>query len=105
MSKNKIEVHDVGKLFLFALLILSTSLLVAIGKIGIVEWALVVVGVTSYLTGNGLIASKGGIAGNALGPAVESLTPTEAAALVALARTAARVQEAEEDPDAPPPRP
>lgn len=92
MPNNKIQVHDVGKLGLFALLIICSSALLALDKIGMGEWGIVSIGVFSYLTGNGLLATRGKIGSNALGPAVEPLTPPEAAALKALASTAARVE-------------
>lgn len=93
MSAGRIQIHDPGKLFLFALALVLVAALLAIDKVTTTEWALVNVAVISYLTGNGLIASRGKVGSNALGPAAEPLTPTEAAALTTLARSAVRVEE------------
>lgn len=102
---TKVQIHDPGKLALFALMIVCASVLLGVDKIDVGQWALLMTGVFSYLTGNGLLAARGRISANVLGPRVDALTPPEAAALQTLARHAVEAQTPAHlrDDEAPPP--
>lgn len=91
----KIEVHDAGKLALFGLLIVSASILLGIHAIDTGLWATICVGVFGYLTGNGLLASKGRTGASALRASPEPLTDDEVATVKKLAPIVKRVSQLE----------
>lgn len=84
----KIQIHDPGKLLLFALLLVCATLLRAFDRVGVTEWGIVTAAVLGYLTGNGLLASKGRVGTNALGPVTTALTQNDLDTLLRLAAQA-----------------